>query len=67
MARRRHHRKKNPTGEEIITLLIGAVGGGLAVALYYNAISQSQNAALGSNLANGPNPAGTSTSTTGTT
>jgi hypothetical protein len=62
MARRRR-RRKNPTGEEILTLVIGAVGGGLAVALYYNAVAQSQNAAA---LGTGTAATGT-TGTTGTT
>jgi hypothetical protein len=53
----RHRRRKNPTGEEVVALVIGAVGGGLAVALYYNSIVQSQQNQLGS---------GTTASNTGT-
>jgi drug/metabolite transporter (DMT)-like permease len=37
---RRHHRRRNPSNEELLTLGLGAVGGALAMYLYVRSIQQ---------------------------
>jgi hypothetical protein len=39
MARRRHHRRRNPSTEDVMAIAIGAVGGGLAVYLYMKGVA----------------------------
>ena len=41
MARRRHHRRRNPTLKDLLPVSIGVVGGGAAMYLYMNAVANS--------------------------
>jgi hypothetical protein len=60
MARRRHHRRRNPTLEDVLPIVIGVVGGAAATYLYMNAVANS-NPQLATSTSTTAPVAGTST------